>query len=445
MTATPESARLEILERRVYRGPHLYSQRPMIRIQLDLGTLEAFPTSALPGLSEALLERLPGLARHGCSLGRPGGLVERMAEGTWLGHVIEHVAPRALTLRGPAPRVWPGGGRPSTLAVRGCRERRMRGEVLTFDEATGMGAIVGDDGARYLFTAAEVRPGAPPRARQRVEFEPTEDLQARNVTAVEPSPSPVGPVRAGYFDLGRVIQRTFATISRNAAVFFGAALVLVGAPSALFAFGQSSLLTGADDALSSFLIAAVGWVLNLVGMYVLQGMVVKAAVNGFNGKSTSFGDAFDVGVRMFLPLLGLAIVAGIGILIGFFLLIVPGVILCVLWSVAAPAVVVEKRGVFESLQRSRDLTRGHRWPVFGLLVIYAVLSWIIGAVLTGLGMATGGSILDGAPNLWVDLIAGPAVSVLSGVVASAGVAALYYELRTAKEGAGAEILASVFD
>jgi len=321
----------------------------------------------------------------------------------------------------------------------------MRGEVLTFDEATGVGAIVGDDGARYLFTAADVRSGLPPRARQRVEFDPTEDLQARDVAVVEPTLSAAAPVRTGYFDLGRVIQRTFAAIAQNAAVFFGAALVLVGAPSALLAVGQGSLMSGTEGAVSGFFVMAIGWVLNLVGMYVLQGMVVKAAVNGFNGKTTSFGDAFDVGVRMFLPLLGLAIVAGIGTLIGFILLIVPGVILCVLWSVAAPAVVVEKRGVFESLQRSRDLTRGHRWPVFGLLVIYVVLSWIIGAVVGGLSVATGGSVLDGTPNLWVNLIAGPVVNVLSGVVASAGVAALYYELRTAKEGAGPEILASVFD
>ena len=83
---------LTVLERAVYRGPHLYSARPMIRIQIDLGALEDYPTSKLPGFTAALLERLPSLSRHGCSRGRPGGLVERMNEGTWLGHVIEHVA-----------------------------------------------------------------------------------------------------------------------------------------------------------------------------------------------------------------------------------------------------------------------------------------------------------------------------------------------------------------
>lgn len=93
---------LTVLERAVYRGPHLYSARPMIRIQIDLGVLEDYPTSKLPGFTAALLERMPSLSRHGCSRGRPGGLVERMTEGTWLGHVIEHVALELQALAGAA-------------------------------------------------------------------------------------------------------------------------------------------------------------------------------------------------------------------------------------------------------------------------------------------------------------------------------------------------------
>lgn len=85
-------APLRVLERAVYRGPHLYSARPMIRLRLDLGTLEHWPTDRLPGFAEALVANLPGLASHGCSYGEAGGLLKRMAEGTWLGHVIEHVA-----------------------------------------------------------------------------------------------------------------------------------------------------------------------------------------------------------------------------------------------------------------------------------------------------------------------------------------------------------------
>lgn len=91
---------MRIIERAVYRGPHLYSGRPMIRIMLDLEALEDWPTNLLDGFTDRLLGALPGLADHGCSLHRPGGLVERMRDGTWLGHVIEHVALELQRLAG---------------------------------------------------------------------------------------------------------------------------------------------------------------------------------------------------------------------------------------------------------------------------------------------------------------------------------------------------------
>ncbi|MND70490.1 hypothetical protein [uncultured Brevundimonas sp.] len=323
----------------------------------------------------------------------------------------------------------------------------MRGQVLTFDSGTDEGAIAGDDGARYRFAGADVQSSSSPlEPGQRVDFVAGEDRQATEIFVMRPvmpdrDQNATG-ARRGQFDLGRVIQRTFTSISQNAVVFFGAAALLVGVPSVLAAFGQGDMLTTASG--SSFLFVAFGTVLYLVGLYILQGVVVKAAVNGFHGKTTSFDSALGVGIQMFLPLLGLGIVAGLGMILGYFLLIVPGVMLTVLWSVAAPAVVVEKRGIMEGLQRSRDLTRGYRWPVFGLLVIYLVLSWIVGGAIGGLNLALGGS-FDASPNLSLNLITTPIVNVLSGVVASAGVASLYYELRTAKEGAGPEDLASIFD
>jgi len=83
---------LAILEHNIYRGPSLHADRPMIRIKLDLGALQEWPTDRLPGFADRLLALLPGLARHGCCYGRPLGFVERLRAGTWLGHVIEHVA-----------------------------------------------------------------------------------------------------------------------------------------------------------------------------------------------------------------------------------------------------------------------------------------------------------------------------------------------------------------
>ncbi|MDB5506814.1 MAG: putative cyanophycin synthetase [Devosia sp.] len=90
--AIAQHVSMRVNEARVFRGPHLYSHLPMIRIELDLGSLEAFPTDKLPGFTEALTHVLPGLDEHGCSYGEAGGFIRRMREGTWLGHVAEHVA-----------------------------------------------------------------------------------------------------------------------------------------------------------------------------------------------------------------------------------------------------------------------------------------------------------------------------------------------------------------
>ena len=86
---------MRILDRSVYVGPSLYARFPVIRLELDLGALEAWPTGRLGGeFVDALATALPGLAQHGCSYRQPGGFFRRMREdeGTWLGHVLEHVA-----------------------------------------------------------------------------------------------------------------------------------------------------------------------------------------------------------------------------------------------------------------------------------------------------------------------------------------------------------------
>ncbi|MBV8199934.1 MAG: cyanophycin synthetase [Acidobacteria bacterium] len=93
---------MKILETRVYRGPNLYALGPVIRLRVDLGELEAYPTMRLPGFNERLLALIPTLHEHSCSYGEPGGFVRRLREdeGTWLGHVLEHVAIELQCLAG---------------------------------------------------------------------------------------------------------------------------------------------------------------------------------------------------------------------------------------------------------------------------------------------------------------------------------------------------------
>jgi cyanophycin synthetase len=83
---------LRIVQTQVFRGPNYWSYEPCIRMLVDLGSLEDWPSNRLPGFNEGLLAMLPGVAEHSCSVGRPGGFGDRLADGTWLGHVAEHVA-----------------------------------------------------------------------------------------------------------------------------------------------------------------------------------------------------------------------------------------------------------------------------------------------------------------------------------------------------------------
>ncbi len=96
---------MRVLDRSVYVGPSLYAHFPVIRLELDLGALEDWPTGRLgPGYVDALAEALPGLAEHGCSYKVAGGFFRRMREdeGTWLGHVLEHVAIELQNIAGEA-------------------------------------------------------------------------------------------------------------------------------------------------------------------------------------------------------------------------------------------------------------------------------------------------------------------------------------------------------
>ncbi|MBA2700855.1 MAG: cyanophycin synthetase, partial [Chloroflexi bacterium] len=91
---------LRIVASRALRGPNRWSRLPMIHLVVDLGRLEEQPSNRLPGFTDRLLASLPGLDRHTCSYGRPGGFTRRLREGTWMGHVVEHVALELQRLSG---------------------------------------------------------------------------------------------------------------------------------------------------------------------------------------------------------------------------------------------------------------------------------------------------------------------------------------------------------
>ncbi|HEV2127012.1 MAG TPA: cyanophycin synthetase [Thermomicrobiales bacterium] len=91
---------MEIRKTTVYRGPNVWARMPAIQYVLDLGELEDRPSNKIPGFYEQLTELMPSLYEHRCSVGRPGGFLQRLREGTWMGHVLEHVALEIQNLSG---------------------------------------------------------------------------------------------------------------------------------------------------------------------------------------------------------------------------------------------------------------------------------------------------------------------------------------------------------
>lgn len=93
---------MKIVEIKVLRGPNYWSvRRPkLIQMKLDLEEMENRPTNSIPGFLDRLKELFPSMQGHRCSVGKPGGFFERVEEGTWMGHVIEHLALELQTLAG---------------------------------------------------------------------------------------------------------------------------------------------------------------------------------------------------------------------------------------------------------------------------------------------------------------------------------------------------------
>ena len=91
---------IKLLRVNYLRGPNMWTYRPVLEVWLDLGELEDYPTHRLEGFTERITTALPALIEHHCGVGERGGFLQRLQEGTWMGHVLEHVVIELLNLSG---------------------------------------------------------------------------------------------------------------------------------------------------------------------------------------------------------------------------------------------------------------------------------------------------------------------------------------------------------
>lgn len=91
---------MKVLRVRALRGPNFWSRRTCMEALVDLEELRDSPSNSLPGFNERLLAWLPSLEEHRCGVGERGGFLMRLREGTWMGHVLEHVVLELQSLAG---------------------------------------------------------------------------------------------------------------------------------------------------------------------------------------------------------------------------------------------------------------------------------------------------------------------------------------------------------
>jgi hypothetical protein len=172
--------------------------------------------------------------------------------------------------------------------------------------------------------------------------------------------------------------------------------------------------------------ALLGGVVSLIAAFWLQGALVRAVEDVRDGRADmSLGETFE-SVRPHLTSIIVAgLLAGLGIVLGLILLIVPGLVLLTWWILIVPAIVVEGKNAGESFSRSRELVRGYGWNVFGVIIltllIYIGISIVLRLILTPLA--------DWLESFVASIVVGTLATPLLAVTWTL----LYFRLREAEE------------
>ncbi len=215
-------------------------------------------------------------------------------------------------------------------------------------------------------------------------------------------------------DIGAILSEAMSLYTR----FFVRFVVVAGV--VFLALGAFSTIVeqSASDGEGSVAGSAVTLAASIVGYFWIQGVLVVLTADVRDGiADQSFGQLF-ARVR---PKLGTLIVAGllaaIGIVLGFILLVVPGLYLLTRWSLIAPALIVEDLAAGQSFSRSHELVRGHGWQVFGLLIVLFIINVVVGGLIVGvIGGAAGGALGSWIGSAIVNTLITPLIGIATTLV-----------------------------
>lgn len=211
----------------------------------------------------------------------------------------------------------------------------------------------------------------------------------------------------GKVSVGETLRETFAIYRDQAGVLL---------PIAFWLF----LLAGTVEALTADVLALfwIGTVVSLTVGILYQGVVVGLVRDvRAGGSEFSVGELVRSVLPVFWPLLGASFLTALGIGGGLILLVVPGIYLLTIWAVVAPVIVVERRGVTDSLGRSRHLVRGNGWPVLGALTVGFLIALVATLSLIALGAAlVEGEIIEVVLRVLAQTAAAPVAALVASVL-----------------------------
>lgn len=193
-------------------------------------------------------------------------------------------------------------------------------------------------------------------------------------------------------------------------------------------------------------------ILGLVANLIVSAAITKGVAHNYvDGQKPNVGESLRAAMRVLLPLIGMTILFLLGVAAGTILCVLPGIFLYVSWSVASPALIMERAGPAGALGRSLKLVRPRWWPTFGLLLLVGIMTWIAQQIIsTPISLiAGGGGGMFGTVSSSSDfasLFVGSTISeIIAGLIttpfAAIVIVVLYVDLRVRHEGFDVEVLA----
>jgi hypothetical protein len=242
---------------------------------------------------------------------------------------------------------------------------------------------------------------------------------------------------------------TFTAVGRNWLPVLGFAVGISLVLAVVNVLSMQSVLTAIDPARPQAVFAifqsATYWTalaVGFLGSSFAQAGLITGLLAGNREEPVSAGDMISGALRNVLPVFGLTFLWILAIMVGWLLVLVPALIMITMWSVALPALIAERTGILDAFGRSRALTKGYRWPVFGTLVIFGIIYWVIAFAVQG--FSAGGALMMYKSNITAAVAIGVVSTTLMTVLTSSLLVALYRELIGVKEGGDNVELAGIF-